>query len=322
MLKHADVQKYQEDGFLVVHNFFTAHQVQLLLENWQVALAQIRSGTAQLQRVDRFLLGSLPMVIAGLYKDEKLVEVAHQILNTNDVALYMNRILIKDEQWNGPVATHQDMPYFHGGTHKLVAFVPLQTHNDSTGGLKLIKGSHRLGNLGVRGAIQHEQFPELKVVSPSLEVGDVLFMDFLTWHYSEAAKIPCERPLMQIAYQPATDGSYYSLEAPTLVSGQWQTTYFTKFGEGIVQDVALPGENELRKKDSEIAQLKVELEQTQVEYQTCLNQTDEMAAQIKELEAIVQATQSRIETMESSKFWKLRNSWLQLKQLVRPGKPE
>lgn len=322
MLKDTDIQKYQEEGLLVVPNFFAQHQVQLLLENWQVAQAQIRSGEAQLQRVDRFLLGTLPMVIASLYKDEQLVEVARQLLNTNDIALYMNRILIKDEQWNGSVAIHQDMPYFHGETHKLVAFVPLQTHNDSTGGLKLIKQSHRFGNLGMRGAIQHEQFPELEVVSPSLEVGDVLFMHFLTWHYSEEAKIQCDRPLMQIAYQPATDGSYYSLEAPTLVSGQWQTSYFTKFGEGIVQDVAPLGQDELSKKDLEITQLKAELEEVQADHQICLHQQTEMAAHIQKLEAVMQLTQSRIEAMESSKFWQLRNSWLRLKQAVWPGKSE
>lgn len=337
MLKDVDLQKYQEDGFLVVHHFFTQDQVQLLLENWRVALAQIQSGEASLERVDRFLFGTLPSVIANLYKDEKLVEVAHQVLRTQDIALYMTRILMKDERWNGAVATHQEVPYFHGGMNKLVAFVPLQTHNEMTGGLKLVKGSHRYGNLG-RGAIEHEQFPDLEVVSPSLEVGDVMFMDFCTWHYSEAAKISCNRPLMQIAYQPATDGSYYSLEGPTLVSGQWQTRYFTKFGDRILQDVAAPGEIELKKKDAEIAQLKADLEQAEAHYhaeiaqlkanleqaeahyQTCLNQQAGMMAQLEGLEAIAQITRSQIAAMESSKFWKLRNSWLRLKQLVRPEK--
>lgn len=299
MLKDADIQKYQEDGFLVVHHFFTQHQVQLLLENWRAALTQIQSGEAELQRVDRFLFGTLPTVIASLYKDEQLVEIARRILNTDDVALYMNRILIKDERWNGSVAAHQDMPYFHGNPRKLVAFVPLQTHNDSTGGLKLIKGSHHFGNLGIRGTIQHDQFPGLEVVSPALEVGDVLFMDFLTWHYSEEAKVACDRPLMQITYQPATDGSYYGLDAPTLVSGQWQTQHFTKFGEGIVQDTVLPGEHELRKKDAEIAQLKAELEQAEAKYQSCVGEQISLTAKIEQLEAIAQTTQSQITAMES-----------------------
>ncbi len=320
MLKDADIQKYQEDGFLIVSNFFGHHQIKLLLENWSVAQAQIQSGETQLQRVDRFLLGTLPPVIAGLYKDEQLVQVAGQVLDTNDIALYMNRILIKDEKWNAPVATHQDMPYFHGGTRKLAAFIPLQTHNDSTGGLKILKRSHQFGNLGMRGAIEHHQFSELEVVSPSLEVGDVLFMDFLTWHYSEAAKVECDRPLMQIAYQPATDGSYYSLEAPTLVSGEWQTTYFMALGQGIIQDMVLPGEDELRKKDSEIAQLKAELESSQAEYQTCLRQQHALVSQLQVLQSDMECVQSKIEGTESSKFWKLRNSWLRLKQSIWQGK--
>jgi hypothetical protein len=319
MLKDADIQKFREEGFLVAHQFFTPAQVDLLLENWQIAHAQIQAGEA-LERVDRFLRGSMPLAIATLYKDENLVAVARQVLQTNDIALYMNRILIKDARWNGSVATHQDLPYFHGGANKFVAFIPLQPHNEQTGGLKLVKGSHHYGNLGMRGTIQHEHFPELDTVAPALEVGDVLFMDFLTWHFSEAAQIPCDRPLMQIAYQSAADGSYFDLDAPTLVAGQWRTTHFLKLGEAIVQDVVLPGGNGQRPEEQEIARLKAELEQVTAQYQASLNQQHDLTAQMAQLESRLQAYQAELAAMASSKFWKLRNSWLHLKQRVRPGK--
>jgi len=60
-------------------------------------------------------------------------------------------------------------------------------------------------------------------------------MDFLTWHYSEDAAVPEDRPLMQITYQPSSDGSYggptLGVPKPTLVSGRWITEYFAAWGE-------------------------------------------------------------------------------------------
>ncbi|MCU1390645.1 MAG: hypothetical protein JWL72_3983, partial [Ilumatobacteraceae bacterium] len=158
-----------------------------------------------------------------------------------DVALYMNRVLIKDEHWTGAISIHQDMPYFNGGQRKVSIFVPLErTQADGgNGGLKFVVGSHRYGNLE-RGTINLADFEPMPVLAPDLDVGDVVVMDFLTWHYSETPATPSERPLLQLAYQAADDGSYggelFGVAAPTLVAGSWRTRHFAQCRKGVIPD--------------------------------------------------------------------------------------
>ena len=110
---------------------------------------------------------------------------------------------------------------------------------NGNGGLIFLKGSHKYGNLQ-RGTIRREMFPAMEELAPDLEVGDIVLMDFLTWHYSGEAVVPGDRPLMQIAYQPSSDGSYVGPKAgvpkPTLVSGRWMTEHFAAWGESTIPD--------------------------------------------------------------------------------------
>jgi hypothetical protein len=232
-----DLTSYAEQGFVVVREVFTAGEVDTYARAWKLLKAGLQSTSGPLRRQQRFVLGILPDPLGAIYRHPRLVGIATRILGP-DVALYYNRLLVKDEVWSGAVEIHQDMPYFHGGIGKLSAFVPLEPFNETTGGLKIVAGSHKFGNLGIRGTIQRERFPALPVAAPSLAPGDVLLMTFLTWHYSESPTIPRERPVLQIVYQPADDGSYFNdgLEGPTLVSGQWRTSHFVRFGDGIAPD--------------------------------------------------------------------------------------
>ena len=111
---------------------------------------------------------------------------------------------------------------------------------NGNGGLIFLKGSHKYGNLQ-RGTIRREMFPAMEELAPDLEVGDIVLVDFLTWHYSEDAVIPGDRPLIQIVYQPSSDGSYvgprFGVPKPTLVSGRWMTEHFAVWGESTIPDV-------------------------------------------------------------------------------------
>jgi hypothetical protein len=159
----------------------------------------------------------------------------------SDVSLYMNRILIKDEHWGDAVAIHQDMPYFNGGQNKVSVFVPLTPTQaqGGNGGLVFIAGSHKYGNLA-RGTIDRAKFDPMPEVGPNLEVGDIVVMNFMTWHYSENAVVHDDRPLMQIVYQPATDGSFggakLGVPQPMLVCGEWKTRHFAEWGHGVTPD--------------------------------------------------------------------------------------
>jgi hypothetical protein len=232
-------EEYKEDGFTVVRHFFPPPVVDDLKIGWHNLKQAVVDGA--IVRNARFIFGILPEPLASLYRQPSLVHAAQTLLGTQDVALYMNRLLLKDATWNGAVAIHQDMPYFSGGVAKVSVFVPLTPTQarDGNGGLIFVKGSHKYGNLR-RGTIRRESFAPMEDSAPDLEIGDTVLMDFLTWHYSELAPLPDDRPMMQIVYQPASDGSYASAELgvaqPTLVSGKWLTSHFAAFGDSTIPD--------------------------------------------------------------------------------------
>jgi hypothetical protein len=237
-LATAEVERYHADGVVVLKSVFDAFDMMMWRKAW-APLSQATASSGKVTRKDRFVRGVLPPPLGDIYRSPELAGVARQLLG-DDLALYMNRILVKDEQWNGAVAAHQDMPYFHGGTQKLSMFVPLAPFNRTTGGLTFVLGSHRYGNLGVRGTIAVDAYPHLRHLTVEAEPGDVVLMDFLIWHYSEAALVPSVRPVMQIVYQPSSDGSYYGetlgVDRPTLVSGAWQTEHFCRYSENVQPD--------------------------------------------------------------------------------------
>jgi hypothetical protein len=226
-----ETQQYENDGVLVARGELSDVSAKLG-QGWDDLKAAIEAGSVQ--RSARFLSGALPQFIAQLWRHEKLVRRVQELLRTDNIALYMNRVLLKDQKWSGAVSIHQDMPYFHGGMEKVSVFVPLMplTVTDH-GGLVFVQGSHKYGNLQ-RGTIKRELFEPMNDIAPDLALGDVVYMNFLTWHYSGDAAIPSDRPLIQLTYQPANDGSYFG--EPTLVSGQWLTSHFTPLGQTTTPD--------------------------------------------------------------------------------------
>ena len=238
-ISDAAFEQYAADGVSVVRQIFPPALIENLDRGWQTLKRQIADGVQE--RNARFVPGSLPEPLDSVYRNEKLVKAVQRILGTENVALYMNRILLKDHEWNGAVAIHQDMPYFSGGLNKVSVFVPLTRTlaRKGNGGLIFLRGSHKYGNLQ-RGTIRREKFPPMDELAPDLDVGDIVLMDFLTWHYSEDAVVPGDRPLMQITYQSSSDGSYVGPSAgvpqPTLVSGRWMTEHFAVWGESTTPD--------------------------------------------------------------------------------------
>lgn len=227
----------RRDGVAVIRDLIPQDVVAALQAEWRRVSAEIAEGTSALQRAARFVYGAdLPGALDEIPSHPALVAVAKKFIGP-DVALYFNRLLVKDHVWNGPVAAHQDAPYFHGSTDKLSIFLPLEPFTRASGNLSFVAGSNRFGNLGQRGTITYQDFPEMPIVTPEAYPGDVILATFTVWHFSEAATQAGDRPVMQIAYQPASDGSYFGEPAqPRLICGQWSTESFIKFKDHIVLD--------------------------------------------------------------------------------------
>lgn len=233
VLRPEQIRKYRDDGLLALPGFFAPDFAATLPPAWHDLRDAADRGEHGLVRKNQFIHGKLVPPLGDLYKHPSLVALARQMLGDN-IALYINRLLIKDAGWSGAVSPHQDIVYFHGGINKLSVFVPLTPMNPANGGLAFVTGSHKFGNLGERGTILLDHFPSMPIVTPGLVPGDICLMDILTWHLSEQAPAPSERITMQIIYQPADDGSFYhGVNEPTLVHGQWQTQHFNAYGHGL-----------------------------------------------------------------------------------------
>jgi ectoine hydroxylase-related dioxygenase (phytanoyl-CoA dioxygenase family) len=174
-------------------------------------LADLRSG--------RFLLHELPQPVKKLSFLPTLVRRVRRILGDN-VALYHARVLIKDGHFKEAVHPHQDSPYSHGLYNKLHVYLPLTPNKRSNGCLQFWANSHKYGLIG-QGDIDPAQFEAIEIVSEEVFPGDVVLMDYATWHFSERATTDEERFLHQLVYQPSNDGSY--VLTPELISGEWLT---------------------------------------------------------------------------------------------------
>lgn len=198
---------FQRDGFCVLRS----HMSPSLADHWvQLSRGYLRHA--------RFVTG-FGGPLGELWKHPNLIDIARDIIGSEPV-LFMNRILLKDQQWNQAVSVHQDYPYFDPNWgNKLSIFVPLAPVNADNGGLFFVKGSPKHGVME-RGTIQLEKFPVMPHECPDLQPGDIVLMDFLTWHYSLKGTSSAERPLMQIVYRASeTRSSYLAPMIPCKIEG-------------------------------------------------------------------------------------------------------
>jgi hypothetical protein len=234
MTMQSIAQDLEADGIVLLKDFFAKDVCQHWTDEYYAIKSEIGRGGSSLSRDSRFVYGEIPPPVGNICLRPELKELMSSLIGP-DVALYMNRFMLKDENWSGAVSVHIDEPYFHGGASKVSVFVPLTPQDAADGNLYFYKKSHRYGNLG-RGTILVDQFASLEKFQPDLTVGDIVLMNFCTWHGSDDPTRKTNRGHLQLVYQPASDGSY-NLVAPTLVTGSWRTEFFCKLGSGVTPDV-------------------------------------------------------------------------------------
>jgi hypothetical protein len=220
---------YERDGYLLVRNALSAEEMAPIQAQWDAARYRLREGRVVdgMRRDNFYIHGELPSPVGQVYKHPNITRIVNRLLG-EDVALYINRLNVKDTAFNDAIHLHQDIPYFNGGEKKMNVFLALQDINLNNGAMVYVPKSHDLGILD-RNTIDISKHPELEVLVPSLRPGDLVFAHINLWHSSVPNTQQTDRVLLQMIYQPATDGSYYplSVSKPTLVSGEWKTKTFT-----------------------------------------------------------------------------------------------
>ena len=220
--------QFARDGFVVVRGALSAEEMRPIQEQWNRVRDPLRAGQVVdgIKRDNFYIHGRLPSPVGHVYKHPVIVGYATQLLGP-DIAIYLNRLNVKDQAFRDLIHLHQDIPYFNGGGRKINFFIALQDINLNNGAMVFVPGSHHLGVLD-RKTIDISTHPELEVIIPSLRAGDLVIADIKLWHSSVPNTVGTDRVLLQMIFQPADDGSFYppSVPEPEIVAGHWHTQQF------------------------------------------------------------------------------------------------
>ena len=213
---------FSSTGIFVVRNAISPEVVGLWQSTWNEFYAAELSTSRKVNPFNPVAVEeSLPSILAEMHRHPALLDIIEQAFGA-DIALYNQRLVIKDFRSRGPVFLHQDFPYHLGWPTKASAFVPLSTISPENGGMVFYPGTHQFGYLGDAGEINPTVLDaDWPCISPILAPGDIVLMNSLTWHRSGPHLGGPDRVLADIIYQPADDPSGIAL-----LRGKWRTEIF------------------------------------------------------------------------------------------------
>lgn len=209
---------YAAAGVFVLRNAIRSETIAAWQNDWRTFY---ETTLAAGRKVDPFnavvVHEEVPESLANVHRDPDILDVMERVYP--DLALYMQRLVVKDRSSRTPVFLHHDFGYDLGWPEKTAVFVPLTEANAENGGVTFYPGTHALGYMGDVGEIDPSILdPEWPALCPSLHPGDLALMHECTWHSSPAAVNDVDRVLVQITYQPASDPS-----SVALLRGSWRT---------------------------------------------------------------------------------------------------
>jgi hypothetical protein len=218
-----DIARYRALGVAVVRQAVPRPVVDEWMRAWrEFQQASLAAG----RKVDPYnpvvLHEPVSETLQSIHRHPVLLDLMEQLYP--DLALYVQRFVIKDADSRQPVFLHQDYCYDLGMPEKTSIFLPLGPMNPGNGGLMFYPGTHLLGYLGDAGELNPAILdPEWPVVSPSVEPGDVVLMHECTWHASRPHTEGPDRIVVQMTFQPADDPSGIELlrgRSPGMPLGQ------------------------------------------------------------------------------------------------------
>jgi ectoine hydroxylase-related dioxygenase (phytanoyl-CoA dioxygenase family) len=201
-----DVEFYQENGAIVVRGLFSPGEMALLEQGIEANMAApsplsivasrpedpgyFIEDFCNWQRIDPF---------RDFIFNTRAAAVAGQLMESQEVRLFHDHLLVKEPKTVAKTPWHQDQPYYNiDGFQNCSMWLPVDAvAEEST--LRFVAGSHREGWLMPRSFMNNEAkwFPEgtlkdlpdidsnpdrYKVLAWALEPGDAVFFHMLTLH--------------------------------------------------------------------------------------------------------------------------------------------
>ena len=211
---------YREAGFSVVRGVVSPAQIKLWQDEWREFYQDALDGKRKVNPYNPVHVHEAPPdTLANIHAYPKILDVLEQIYP--DLALFMQRFVIKDSSSRSPVFPHGDFAYDYGWPEKTTCFIPLTPSNSKNGGISFYPGTHHFGYMGDAGEVNTDLLkPDWPLVCPELEPGDIALCHTCTWHCSPAYTSGPDRILVQATYQPSSDPS-----STSLLRGEWRTRY-------------------------------------------------------------------------------------------------
>jgi Phytanoyl-CoA dioxygenase (PhyH) len=152
--------------------------------------------------------------LLNIIKDIDFLRVGYELF-PDGIGIYNIRIVKKDAEDISPVFLHQDVGYQYGSFDRYSFFIPLSKCSRENGGLSFVPGSHNFGYLGDVGALKETLVPDdLKVIVPTVDLGDIVIMNSYVWHRSGPNINKSERVYYDIHLNSSADpASKFVLDA-------------------------------------------------------------------------------------------------------------
>lgn len=198
-----NVQFYQDNGYLPVHNLFTQQEVQAATDAIdQIIKSPHREKNYEPEPMDETIARRIwsptqkHEAFWNMAINPKLLDVIQALIGKN-ILFHYSKLNMKGPKVGSPVEWHQDFSYYpHTNTNLLSALIFLDDANIENGCLRVIPSSHREGLLShevegyFRGKVS--DVDEKKAVNVELPAGSVLFLHCMTLHasYRNTSNLP------------------------------------------------------------------------------------------------------------------------------------
>ncbi len=215
-----DSRIYRETGFFVVRDVVPQHMVREWQSEWRAFYRRSLNGKRKVNPFNPVHVHEAPPeVLEKIHATPKILDILEQLYP--DLAIFMQRFVIKDSNSRTPVFTHGDFAYDYGWPEKTTCFIPLSPSNRKNGGISFYPGTHHFGYMGDAGEVNTKLLkPNWPLICPELNPGDIALCHTCTWHCSPAYESGPDRILVQATYQPSSDPS-----STALLRGQWRLRY-------------------------------------------------------------------------------------------------
>ena len=218
-LTSAQVQSYRDDGFIVIDDFFSQEEVEVLREAEASPAIQSELVAAGIEKKTVHLLELTvrhPAFLA-LARNPGIIGCIRPLIG-EDIQLQHSKLATKPvTKGAGAFGWHQDLMYYpHSNTSLLSVFVYLDDATPENGCMSMVRGSHLLGplnHLNAEGRFsgscqdrsQWEGHPE-KVVAVQPRAGSISIHHCLTLHGSPANL--SGRPRRGVVFSYRADDAY------------------------------------------------------------------------------------------------------------------